>query len=216
MARKSVGPWFWQAKGGWFVWHEGRRFNLKVKGEENEPLAVKAWHRLMAGDTASPGNNPPPPTANPPTPKPEAQPSSKVELTVANVIAAFLAAKKGTIKSSTHLVYECLLAHVTDAFGATKAESLKALEISRWLSVLAVGINTRCDIGSTLASAFKWAEVENIITSNPLKGLKRPSRKSRGSKSVVSEDAHKKLLETASPALCVLLTLLYETGARPS
>ncbi|MCI0703561.1 MAG: site-specific integrase [Planctomycetia bacterium] len=217
MARKSVGPWFWQAKGGWFVWHDGKRFNLKVKGEENETLAVKAWHRLMAGDNpVSPGNNPPPLTASAPTPKPEAQPTPKVESTVKDVIDAFLVSKNGTIKSQTHLVYGCLLKHVTDAFGALKAESLKALDVSRWLSTLSVGVNTRCDIGSTLASAFKWAEVEGMIPTNPLKGLKRPSRKSRGSKSVVSEETHKKLLEAASPALRLLLTLLHETGARPS
>jgi len=216
MARKSVGPWFWQAKDGWFVWHEGKRFNLKVKGEENEPLAVKAWHRLMAGDNPVALENNPPLAVGRPIPKPETQPTPKIDLTVTNVIDAFLETKKGAIKSTTHLVYGCLLKHVTDAFGAAKAESLKATEISRWLCTLAVGVNTRRDIGTTLASAFKWAEVEGMISTNPLKGLKRPSRKSRGSKSVVSDDAHKKLLEAASPTLCVLLTLLHETGARPS
>jgi hypothetical protein len=50
MPRRSVGPWFRAEKNGWYVWHEGKRINLFVKGVENEALAVKAWHRLMAGD----------------------------------------------------------------------------------------------------------------------------------------------------------------------
>ena len=213
MARKSVGPWFWQAKGGWFVWHEGKRFNLKVRGAENEAAATKAWHRLMAGD------DPPTPKSEPPKASDNglALPEPKTEAsTVKELADTFLAAKKGIIKSETHVVYSCLMKRFTDAFGTLKAEGLKATDVSRWLSALPVGVNTRCDTGVLVASCFKWAESEGVIVGNQMKGLKRPSRKSRGAKAVVSPETHTGVLEAATDELKLLLTLLHETGARPS
>jgi len=179
----------------------GEQVSLKVKGEKNRKAAQVAWHRLMADG---------------PKPKPVPTPVPKHEASVKDVVDAFLLAKRGFIKSQTHYVYSCLMAHVTSAFGTVKAEGLKAAAVSRWLSTLAVGVNTRCDIGSTMASCFKWAEAEGIISGHPLKGLKRPSRQSRGAKAVVTPEAHAKVMEAATPELRLLLTLLHETGARPS
>ena len=42
MARSSSGPWFYEAKKTWYVWHEGERISFKVKGEANEAAALKA------------------------------------------------------------------------------------------------------------------------------------------------------------------------------
>jgi hypothetical protein len=47
---RSVGPWHRQSKKAWYVCHNGKQVNLKVRGEANEAQAVKAWHRLMAED----------------------------------------------------------------------------------------------------------------------------------------------------------------------
>jgi hypothetical protein len=46
MARPTNGPWWYEARGGYYAWHEGRKVSLKTAdlGE-----AVRAWHRLMAG-----------------------------------------------------------------------------------------------------------------------------------------------------------------------
>src|SRR5205807_2538828 len=70
--RKSVGPWFRKSKNAWYVCHEGKQVNLFVKGEANEKDAVKAWHRLMAGDDPTPTQEP--------TVKPEPKPTPKAEV----------------------------------------------------------------------------------------------------------------------------------------
>ena len=45
---------------------------------------------------------------------------------------------------------------------------------------------------------------------------KKPPKVSRGTKAVISEDEHKKLLEAADEDFRDLLVLLWNTGARPS
>ena len=67
-----------------------------------------------------------------------------------------------------------------------------------------------------MCDALRWAESTGMIAVNPLKHLKRPARESRGAKSVISENDHKRLCSFANPSLRLLLTLLWETGARPS
>jgi integrase len=205
MARQAEGPWFRASKGTWYATLNGKKVSLKVKGEENEAAATKAWHKLMAGD-------------NTPSLKshPKVEQPVVADVTVKDVADSFLVAKKGVVKETTHYVYGCLLKHITSTFGGLKASALKVADVTRWLHALPVGVNTRSDIAGILTSMFKWAEGEGIVSDNPVKGLKRPARKSRGAKAVVTEAAHKKLMKVASPALRHLLTMLRETGARPS
>jgi len=199
MARSVNGPWFRASKGTWYVTVEGKSVSLSVKGEGNRKEAVKAWHRLLAEE-----------------PKPKAKEEPKAEATVKEVVDAFLSVKEAVVKATTHYVYGCLLQKVTNAYGKVKAIDLKASDVLRWVYSLNVSASTRSDIAGVLASAFKWAEGEGLIPTNPLKAVKRPAGESRGAKAVVTEEAHAKLCEAANTELRLLLTLLHETGARPS
>lgn len=206
MGRNSEGPWFRESKNTWYATIGGKGVSLRVRGENNRSKAQVAWFRLMASDT--------PASVIPPPPKSE--PPPKTEVTVETVARDFLAAKRNRIKNKTLYVYGCLMKHVTKAFGPRRAASLKAEEVSDWLFTLPVGVNTRCDVGGIVTSAFKWAERVGLVSGQPMKELKRPARVSRGGRATLSKNAHTKLLEVAHPALKLLLTLLHETGARPS
>lgn len=48
MVKQSNRPWFYAQKQTWYIWREGLRVSLKVKGEGNEAEAFRAWHRLLA------------------------------------------------------------------------------------------------------------------------------------------------------------------------
>ncbi len=51
---------------------------------------------------------------------------------------------------------------------------------------------------------------------SPVEGVRKPPKASRGSKSVISDDEHKRLLGHADPEWVDLLTLLWHTGVRPA
>jgi integrase len=212
MARHIEGPWYRSSKGTWYATLNGKSVSLGVKGEENRQEATKAWHKLMAGDSS------PPPPKEKLTPEPAPQPVSekRTDATVKEVVDAFLAAKKGTIKSQTHYVYGCLLKHVTDAFGTLTAKSLTADAFGKWLHALLLSVSSKAGVAGATMTAFKWAGSAGLIPTDPLKAFRKPAKASRGAKAVVTAETHAKLIEAAHPALRLLLTLLHETGARPS
>src|SRR4051812_15578489 len=117
--RRSVGPWFRKSKNAWYVQHEGRQVNLKVRGKDNEKEAVKAWHRLMAGDdpTPSPVQEPTPPTK--PTQRREQTPG---EASVKQVVDGFLADAEGRMTAGCLRNYRIFLQPFSERFGSRLAE----------------------------------------------------------------------------------------------
>jgi integrase len=196
MRQNSEKPWFRSVKNGWYAWVDGKQVSLGVKGEENKKVAQDAFYRLMADGGK------------------KEQP--KADVAVEAIVDGFLAAKKGSIKNNTYGFYSYSLEKVSTAFGKKSAGQLKPAEVLRWLNGLEVSQSTRADVARVLITALKWAEAEELISRNPLKAMKRPFGESRGTKAVISEQTHKKLLKAANPALRLLLTLLHETGCRPA
>lgn len=200
MARSVEGPWYRAIKDGWYVTHEGRKVSLKVRGKGNRGEAVKAWHRLMAGVPLAPAKPTPTPTA-------KAEP-----LTMKQLADAFLAARKGMVKADTHAVYQSRIQTAVDAFHDVP----DATAFTRWLHALALSQSSKSSIAGIVMAATRWATANGLLPADPLKGVKKPPITSRGSKALVSDEAHAKVMADAAPELRLLLTLLRETGARPS
>ncbi len=174
---------------------------MKVKGEDNEAEAVRAWHKLLSEE-----------------PKPSEQPKllPKAVATVRSVLDAFLADLQGRVKANTFRNYKGLLDAFSSGHGDMKAEGFTVATATTFVNRPAWSSSYRHNLLGAIATAFKWAEGIGLIDVNPLKKLKRPPKASRGSKAVVTEDVHLKLKAVATPALRLLLDLLRETGARPS
>jgi integrase len=205
MARQSEGAWFRSGKDGWYATVNGKAVSLGVKGKPNRRAAQEAWHRMMASLPAVP-----PPAA----PAPDTDPPAAV--TTAAIIDGFLADANVRVKPNTLATYAGLLAPVRRQFGNTLAVSLAPADLIRFTQREGWGASHRHNLIGAVATAFRWAEAAGLIPHNPLKGVKRPPKASRGAKAVVDDDTHRRLLAAATPALRLLLSLLYETGARPS
>lgn len=188
--------------GAWYVWHAGRQKALGVKGKANRKAAVEAWHRLMAG--TRPGGPPPAATV------PEAPPCLR------DLLTEFLRDREGVVKANTHGAYRDCLKPVVDALGSVAASELKPETLVRWSARQGWSDSTRHNVLGAVATAFRWAHAGGVVPVNPLAGLKRPPKASRGANAVVPADSFAKLYGAATPALRALLTLLRETGARPS
>ncbi len=200
MARRSTGAWFRKAKGAWYAKVGGKQIALGVKGRQNKKAALEAWHRLMAD-----GPKPTPKIVEP-----------DVEATTQAVIDGFLADARLRVKANTFASYTGLLAPVAKHFSTQVATTLTATKLIAFSNRPDWGSSHRHNLLGAVATAFKWAETSGLIASNPLKTVKRPPKASRGTKAIISDDTHGQLLAVATPALRLLLTLLHETGARPS
>lgn len=204
MARQSDGAWYRSGKDCWYATVDGRKLSLGVKGKQNKKAAQEAWHRLMADNSVLER-----------TPKPA--PAAKlVEVTTQAVIDAFLADVRERVKSNTLAAYEGLLKPFANHFGKLQAVEVTSTKLIAYTRRPEWGSSHRHNIIGTAATAFKWATETGLIGHNPLGSVKRPPKASRGTKAVVDENTHRKLLDAATPALRLLLTLLHETGARPS
>ncbi len=204
MARSVDGPWFWQAKGTWYATVEGKRANLRVKGEGNRGEAVKAWHRVMAGVL------PDTPTSPTPVPMPMVN-----RVTVKQLGDAFLADAEGRMSKACRRNYSLFLDAFTAGVGGRDAESMTDADVVRvsqkpgWSQTYRAGF-----IGCVL-TVYRWGVRAKRIGTNPIGEMKKPAKESRGADAVVSEDDHRKLLAHADPMFADFLRLLWATGARP-
>lgn len=197
MPRQSK-PWFRASKGTWYVTLGGRKVSLGVSGRANKRAAVEAWHRLIAVG---------------PAPKPEPEP--KAGATVQAVVDAFLADAKGRVRPVIMQFYERFCRFFAAENGALPADALTLTQVEAWARKPTWGSSTRHDALGILATAFRWAERAGMIGSNPLQGLRKPPKASRGAKAVISAEEHARLCAHADPPFRAFLQLLWLTGARP-
>lgn len=210
MARQIEGPWYRSGKDAWYATVQGRSVSLRVKGRDSKHTAQRAWHRLMAGDMPEPSPKPEPSLSLAPA-LAEVQP-----ITVAEVVGRYLADAEQRVKPTTLAVLGFRLRPFADKHGSVKADALMEEVVRQWLRSRNLSQSSRHGIIGCVKSCFAWAERKGIIPANPLRHLERPACQSRGAKAVISDADHQKLTASASPALKPLLTLLRETGARPS
>jgi integrase len=216
MARSSTGPWFYAAKNSWYIWHDGKRVNLKVKGEINEREAVKAWHRLMGGveDTAPPTQEPTPPPKPIACPVSVPSPSPKGE-TVSALVKAYLAEAEGRVKPESYRGYAKFLNPFSDTFPDTPPEALTAKQVERFSKKPEWSQSYRNGFIGTVVSLFKWAVETGRMDRSPVAGIKKPAKQSRGRKAVITADDHAKLMAKAKGPWRDFLSLLWLCGCRP-
>lgn len=210
MARRCEGAWYRRGKNVWCATVDGKTVSLGVKGEGNLAAAQEAWHRLMANL---------PPSTQPMTLviSPAAVPAPvTAPATVAEVVDGFLADVVVRVKANTLATYTGLLTPFKEQFAATPAPGVTPTAVIRFSQRPGWGSSHRHNLIGAISTAYKWAEANGLIPINPLKSVKRPPKHSRGTKAVIDDATHQKLVATATPQLRLLLTLLYETGARPS
>jgi integrase len=194
MAGRIPRPWYRKEKGGWYVCLEGRQVNLGKDKDE----AFRKFHRLMAGDKESPGVQKP----NGPT--------------VAELAEHYLADMGRRVAVRTAYVARCYLQPFLARCGRLHANALKKYHIEevirehgRW------NATTENHVKSRIVALFSWCVEQGLTEENPVKGIRKPRAKSRGSQSLIDADELEKLMAAAPPYLRNVLFALFQTGARP-
>ena len=193
MARRCEGAWYRRGKNVWCATVDGKTVSLGVKGEGNLAAAQEAWHRLMANL---------PPSTQPMTLviSPAAVPAPvTAPATVAEVVDGFLADVAVRVKANTLATYTGLLTPFKEQFGPTPAPAVTPTAVIRFSQRPEWGSSHRHNLIGAISTAYKWAEANGLIPTNPLKSVKRPPKHSRGTKAVIDDATHQKLVATATP-----------------
>jgi integrase len=206
MARPSK-PWYRASKDTWYATLDGRKVSLKVRGAKNEVEAIQAWHRLFATGTPEP--------TPVPQPQAEAEAQQAESVSVRTVIDAFLADAVSRTKAKTLRIYRYFLLPFAGAHGECPADALKPYVAEAYSRKPDWKPQTRHGFLTTLVSAFRWAQRAGLTDCNPLLGVRKPPKTSRGMEALLTPEQYARLLDAATPPFRLLLKVLYASGARP-
>jgi len=194
---RAAKPWFRISADAWYATLNGRNVSLGVSGKQNKREAVKAWHKLL-----SEGRQP--------------KPEPKASTTVRGVIEGFLSDAQERVSPECFRQYRKHLYRFAKKYGTRLAESLTVAEAEAYSRKPEWPLSYRNGVLGSLLSAFRWAERSGMLSRNPLIGIRKPPKASRGAKAIISADEHAQLVASADPMFAAFLKLLWLTGARPS
>ncbi len=134
-------------------------------------------------------------------------------ITLATLVADFLAWSKRHQAEATHNGYAWFLHMLTALHGERPAQALKIIDITRWIDSRDWGPTTANNAQRASLRVMSWGVEQGLLSVNPLKGMKktRPQSRQRG----LTEAEYRALLRHSSPVLRRMLFALRHTGARP-
>jgi integrase len=192
MAGRRPVPWYRKGKGEWCVYLHGTLHRLGKDKDE----AFRKFHRMMAD-----GGEPPAPHA---------------ALTFRQLVEDYLADLEKRATERTVYVARCYLKPILVGCGDLAARQLRKHHVEaavrkhgRW------NATTENHVKARVVAVFNWAVNQELLASNPVKGLKKPKARSRGTQALLDGEEHAKLLESAPGYLRDVLVALHDTGARP-
>ncbi len=191
-------PWYRESENRWYATVHGKKVSLGVTGKANKKAAVAAWHRLSL--------EPPPPAA----------PVPVEPLTVRRIVDDYLEQAAGKVKANTLAVLKGRLKPFGKAFGKADPSAVTVKQVEAYMTGKTWKASSRNGFVAAVKACFKWAADAGHIQASPLANMVKPAGESRGAKSLITLADHQRLMAVASKPLQALVTLLWETGARPS
>lgn len=222
MSRRAR-PWYRRGRSMWYVQHDGTQHPLGVRDPADRAAAEAAHQQLLDQLAAAVAARLSRPPDSVPGTLPPAPPTNSPGQTVGEAVVAFLAAAekkvgRGKMKAKTAYDYRLALAPFGAAFGGRPLGDLLpeagCEEVEDWAAGRGWSVSTQNTYLGTVQTLFKWAGLRLKV--------RRPPKQSRGAKSVRSDEQFAAVLAAlkrypgARGDLAELLTVLRQTGARPS
>jgi integrase len=136
-------------------------------------------------------------------------------LTVAELVRLYLGDAAGRVKPRTLEWLRGFLAPFAERHGGLPAAGLTPPLAESYSRQPSWSPSTRHDFLGVLAGAVRWALRSRLLDRNPLDGVRRPPKESRGEAALLGPDELGRLLDAAAPHFRVYLEVLYLSGARP-
>jgi integrase len=191
MPRRPEPRWY-QSRGGWYAWIDGRQYRLAV-GKEAKAEAWRNFHRLMLEGRG---------------------PAKGERISVSLLCDLLLDWIKDHREPETFEWYCRHLQSFCDHCGSSKADEITPGEVARWLAGKPWGKSTRHGAIAAVKRAYRWGVRNHLLTTDPLANLERPGVESR--QGLMTADQFRAIMGESDEAFRSLLTILHETGMRPS
>ena len=181
-------PFYYAQKNAWYVWFQGKRVSLKVRGKGRRKEAMEALGRLGTADIPIPHGNP--------------------RLPVPESVEAYLRdAERRRLKPNSLRTLRRFLIPFAKTYGHCRSDMLTASSLEAFLKPT-WSTATRHTAMGTLVSFCRWV-------GHPVK-VKIPPMVSRGRKAVISEADAQKVIAHARGDMQAVLRFLWLSGCRPS
>jgi integrase len=194
-------PFFRPARNLWYVQLAGRQINLGPDRAE----AFKNYHLLMAEQRATPQ-----------PPVPAAARADECPLAVVQLVDRFLDFVQKHRSADTYRWYKDRLNLFCNAIPADLTiDELKPFHVQQWVdSCPGLASGSKRNHCRSVVRAMRWAEQQGYVDRSPLTHFQKPPAGKK--EQVVTAGEYAKLLaHTRDQAFKDLLTVTWETGARP-
>jgi integrase len=196
-------PWYRKHNDTWYIDCNGKQTPIKddkghnVKGADSREQAERCWVLMQAHMLA-----------------PEMGPENPVRL----VFSRYL----DHIEKDHPGAYHAYLRTLTGFAESLPIKDfvvrdLTAFHVDEWLNKHPKwSSTTKATYVTTVMGALNWAAEPHrrLIPANPIRGYKKPRRRSRGAESLVPPEAHQAFLDHVPEDFQVILKVLYDTGTR--
>ena len=190
-------PFFREFDSWWYAQFRigGKRIQKKlVKGRENEAEAYRLFYRLMAQDPAT-------------LPEP-------TNLKVAHICDSFLDYAEKNNDPKTFTWYKGYLQSFCEACGTVGALDIKPFHVTRWLDSHSGWKGSRRCAVICVKRAYNWAEAEGILSTNPVKKVKKPPA-ARRERILDPKEREELFAAIRDQEFRDFIFALQETGGRP-
>jgi integrase len=197
MARQPK-PWFWKARGAWYVQLGGKQIRLA----EDKREAEREFYRLMAAEGRLD--------------------SRQVEsMTVADACEAMLANVQHLRENSRRL-YGVYLGAMAERFGSRPVDSLRPPEVIQWIASRRAsgdrpyGESSRSLFFRYVKQLYRWCRDMGFIGIDPFIRTPNPWRMGKRNAPMTDEDyARFQALDKVTPQLKEAVEFIWCTGIRP-
>jgi integrase len=201
MARKPS-PWYWAARGGWYVTIAGRRRTL-ARGPRaaTRKEAEREFHLLMLAEGRP-------------------APTDRSSLSLRDLANLFLGKVKLAVarferEQGTLDTYTKYLVSAVEAVGDVRASVVDEGRLAAWVDGHAWGPTVRHNALNAVKITYRWGKKKGHLTTNPIADMELPRAKRRTK--VPTHDQVEAIMAAAwGQPFRDFLTALRETGARPA
>jgi integrase len=187
-------PRYYPSRDAWYVQIEGRKI-LLAKGRGGRAAAWAAFHKMMASGTAT---------------------ADTLKIEVETLADLFLDDCQKRLAATTFTWYRGHLQSFSDVHGRARMASIRPLHVQSWLDRHPDWSDSTRHGGITAIKRLSaWAKQQGYLDTDRLAGLPRPGIKRRAAH-LSQEDVGRICAATTDQDFLDLLTVLRETGCRPS
>ncbi len=189
MGRRNE-PWFWEARGEWFVKINGKRERLGADKDE----AFRQFHKLKSQD-------------------PKQQ--SVTDDSLVAILDAFLDWTHENRAEHTYLGYKAKIESFCKMYPTITIKELTTTHVTNWINNQSEwNSTTKRNAITAIQRSLNWATKNRGLERNPIKGMEKPEAKRR-TETLTPEEFELILANTPDQQFRDLLIVSWDVGARP-